>query len=351
MQDIIPLPPSAFPKPGEDVVWFSHNRKIEGTLLGYDVNERPVIQNQFNVPDITSSFESIRPKNPNNRISPNWLRLPEGGLVIKADKELADKIQHKLEERIPPGPSYIELITEMYLRGYETYLVGGTVRDFIQGEISNDIDLVTTMPLKSAIPLIKSMFNKYSYLGHNGYVRIGGKPASGDPFIDVKNFTSSNSGVGSKIFGSEIETDLKIRDFACNAIYYDAINKRILDPSGNGITDARNKKLTIVKDSSFHSPMFTGGQIVIRLVKFVSRGYAFNEETFEMIKSEYCPLLHTMETAKRMAYINAQVLSKVSVTDRESKYSVFVEKMNEIGLQEEYEKLIRPFENLLKFRS
>lgn len=348
MADIITLPPAAFPKPGEEVVWFSQNRQIEGTLLGYDIHEKPIIINQFKVPDGTASFNTIRAKDPNKRIDPNWLRLPRGGLITDAEKELADAIASKLHERIPPGPSYMELITEMYLRGYETYLVGGTVRDFIQGEKSKDIDLVTTMPLKSALPLIKSMFNnKYSYYKENGYIRIGGAPASGDPFIDVKNFTVSNSGAGSKIFGSEIESDLKIRDFACNAIYYDAINRRIIDPSGRGIKDAKNKKLTIVKDQQFHSAYFSGGQIVIRLVKFVTRGYGFDEETYKTIKSEFCPLLSTMEGSRRMTYINAQVLNKVSPGDKKETYSLFVEKMNEIGLNDEYEQLIKPFESLL----
>lgn len=350
MADLITLPPSAFPKPGEEVVWFSQNRQIEGTLVGYDIHEKPVIINRFLLPDATSSFNTIRPKNPNNRISPNWLRLPEGGFMVDADRALADAIEAKLNERIPPGPSYMELISEMYFRGYETYLVGGTVRDFIQGEKSNDIDLVTTMPLKSAIPLIKSMFNnKYSYQNTHGYVRIGGTPASGDPFIDVKNFTSSNSGAGSKIFGSEIESDLKIRDFACNAIYYDAINRRIIDPSGMGIEDARNKNLTIVKDQGFHSPFFSGGQMVIRMVKFVTRGYGFNEATYRIIKDDFCPLLHTMEGSRRMTYISSQVLNKVGAADKQGTYESFVEKMNEIGLQDEYEKLIKPFESLLRF--
>jgi tRNA nucleotidyltransferase/poly(A) polymerase len=193
------------------------------------------------------------------------------------------------------------------------------------------------------------MFNKHSYNAENGFIRIGGTPASGDPFIDVKNFMTSSSGGGSKLFGSEIGSDLKYRDFACNAIYYDPVNKRLIDPTGVGIADATNKHLTIIKDQFVHSPFFSGGQMVIRMIKFVTRGYAFNPETIQVVKAEFCPLLHTMESRRRMGYINAQVLSKVDTSIRQDTYDKFVQKMNEIGFDEEYEKLIKPFENILRF--
>jgi len=114
------LPNSTFPKPGEDVVWFSRNKKIEGKLIGYDTEEKPIIINQFGIPDSTNSFDIIRPKYPNDRIQPNWLRLPPSGKLVQADNDLSDGIMTKLTERIPPGPSYLELITEIYYRGYET---------------------------------------------------------------------------------------------------------------------------------------------------------------------------------------------------------------------------------------
>lgn len=345
------LPNSSYPKPGEDVIWFSRNRKIEGKLIGYDIDEKPVIINQFGIPDSTNSFEIIRPKFPNERIQPNWHRLPTQGKLIKADEILSEAINIKLSERIPPGPSYLELISEIYFRGYETYLVGGTVRDFLQGEKSNDVDLVTTMPLKSAIPLIKSMFNdKYSYKKENGFIRIGGTPASGDPFIDVKNFTLCNSGYGTTLFGSEIEHDLRIRDFACNAIYYDTINKQILDPSGHGIDDAKDKNLTVVKDLGIHSPYFSSAQILIRLIKFSIRGYLCSTETLDLIKREFSPLFSTMTTSSRMRYISAQVLSKLPQEQKQIAYNSFVIKMEELGFADEYVKYIKPYEKLLNLK-
>jgi len=192
------------------------------------------------------------------------------------------------------------------------------------------------------------MFNdKYSYSKDNGYIRIGGTPASGDPFIDVKNFTLCNSGNGTTLFGSEIENDLKVRDFACNAIYFDPINNHILDPSGRGIEDAKTKKLNIVKDLGVHNPYFSSAQILIRFVKFATRGYSPTEETLELVKTEFCPLFSTMQTSTRMRYIKSQILSKEPKEFKVDAYKLFVSKMEELGFKAEYEKYIKPFENFL----
>lgn len=348
IQTKISLPFSSFPKPGEEITWFSGFRKIHGKLLGYDISERPVIINQFDAPDSTSTFYSIRPKDPNNRIAPNWERLPNGAIILEAEDELKILFEKKLNERIPPGPSYLELISEVYMRGYEIYLVGGTVRDFLQGEKSNDIDLVTTMPLKSALPLIESMFNKqYSYSPQNGFIRIGGKPSSGDPFIDLKNFTFCNSGDRNAIFGSEIDLDVKVRDFACNAVYYDPINQNLIDPSGFGILDAKNKNLTLVKDVNIHNPHYKNAQIVIRAVKFSVRGYTIVEQSLSEIKSIFCPLFPTMTNVDRLRYVKAQILSKYPRDQHQQQYQLFVKKMIELGLEKEYEAFIKPLEKLL----
>ena len=133
-------------------------------------------------------------------------------------------------------------MSEFHLRGYETFIVGGTVRDIIQGEASYDIDLATTMPLSSSLPLLQSMFGKVHPNPEFGYIRIGGNPASGEPFIDVKNFPLYNPGCADVLFGSDLDVDLKYRDFACNSIYYDPFNEAFIDPSGRGVDDALHKK-------------------------------------------------------------------------------------------------------------
>lgn len=271
-----------------------------------------------------------------------------------ADSEILN-FEKKLVERIPPGPSYIELISEIYYRGFEIYLVGGTVRDILQGIESNDIDLVTTMPLKSSLPLLRSMFGgktrsgneRVSHNNKTGFIRIGGTPASGDPFIDLKNFPVYSPGTKSALFGSDIDLDLKLRDFACNAIYYDPINKSLIDPSGRGVEDAKSLNLSVVKDEKVHSPLYHSATIVIRLIKFVGRGYECSQETKNLVQEKFCPLLQTMELGERVRYLNAQIFNKSRTGTRRAAYEKFTNSMVKLGFESEFDKYIRPIEDLL----
>ncbi|HMQ80180.1 MAG TPA: hypothetical protein PKE39_07325 [Ignavibacteria bacterium] len=321
---------------------------MEGILLGYDIDEKPLILNKFNVQTKANSFRLIRVTNPYDRIDPNWKRLPTNGKIIKPHSTIISAFKKKVYERIPPGPSYIELISEIYYRGFEVYLVGGTVRDVLQENTSQDIDIVTAMPLKSFIPLLKSMFNEnVHYYNKTGFVRIGGAPASGDPFIDIKNFPLYNPGGQTALFGSDINIDLKFRDFSCNAIYYDPINEVLIDPAGSGIDDAMDKKLILVKDVDIQGPLHHTATVVIRLIKFVGRGYNCPKETMLEIRDKFCPLLSTMSAAERIRYMNAQIFNKNREGKRVEIYEAFAETMSELGLEEEYHKYFKPIEELL----
>ena len=69
------------------------------------------------------------------------------------------------------------------------FLVGGTVRDVVCGKLSNDIDMVTTMPLRFLRKIVGPMYyQREPGNDKRGYIRIGGTPNSGDPFIDLKVF-------------------------------------------------------------------------------------------------------------------------------------------------------------------
>jgi len=340
------LPNSSLPKQGEGVTWYSHSRRMVGELRGYDSMNRPLVISKNGIPDSTNDIFSIRPLTPTQRIEPNWTRLPEGGRVETPEPGLELAIQAKLAERMPPGPSYADLMREMYFRGYETYLVGGTVRDFIQGADSNDIDMVTTMPLKSALSLLRSMyFRNYHPNLKKGYVRLGGTPSSGEPFVDIKNFWLGHSGPGF-VFGSEIIDDYTARDFACNAIYYDPVNSQLIDPSGIGINDASTKTLTIVKDLDANPPKIVA-ELVFRFVKFSLRGYSCSVETMIQMKQTICPTLASMTAAERERFLVRQIINKVPPEQRAEQLQLFKSKMHELELNDAYESFIEPLEGAI----
>jgi hypothetical protein len=130
-------------------------------------------------------------------------------------------------------------------------------------------------------------------------------------------------------------------------VYYDPINENLIDPSGLGITDATSRTLTVVKDIAVHSAPISHGQIIIRLVKFVARGYKCSPDILAQIKIDFVPHLASMTNQARMQYIHAQVLSKTPKLKQRDTYDQFVFAMIELGFEEEYVKYIQPYEILL----
>jgi hypothetical protein len=144
----------------------------------------------------------------------------------------------------------------------------------------------------------------------NGFVRLGGSPGSGDPFIDLKMFSYYMPGTDDAVFGSDFQRDMAHRDFACNSVYYDPVNQAYIDPSGRGVSDSEQKTLHLVCDTSLRSP-FHCAQIAVRFFKFLTRGYKPSPETADLIRSHYLPNLPTMTKSLRIKYTHTQVLSKM----------------------------------------
>lgn len=130
---------------------------MSGMVQGHNVAGEAIIQNEFGT-GTTRSFDEIRLVDPFNRRLPNWCSLPAQGKIVRPSPAVRDRLRALLGRQIPPGPSYMDLIEEIWGRGFEVFLVGGTVRDAIANEESHDIDLVTTMPLKRITQFTKSMY-------------------------------------------------------------------------------------------------------------------------------------------------------------------------------------------------
>jgi hypothetical protein len=228
--------------------------------------------------------------------------------VLRPDALTLQRFRNLLERPIPPGPSALALAVEIWNRGFEIYLVGGTVRDVICGTESRDIDMVTTMPLNRSQSLISLM---YGYTptskSSRGFIRIGGSPTSGDPFLDLKVFSDSLLGTPNATFGASFQRDVSHRDFACNAVYFDPVNEVLVDPTGIGIDDSRGKNLTLICSSG---DLYQKGQIFIRFFKFRDRAFTSLPETALRIRTEYAAGLRGMSQIIRLQYIKAQILNK-----------------------------------------
>jgi poly(A) polymerase len=143
-------------------------------------------------------------------------------------------------------PDAINITSRLKAAGYDTYIVGGAVRDLILGKKPKDFDIVS----EASPARIKKIFRNARIIGRRFrlvHVYFGPK------IFEVSTFRSLRDGPTSNTFGT-IEEDVLRRDFTLNALFYDPGRQIVVDYVG-GMKDIREKRIqpiiplgTIFKD-------------------------------------------------------------------------------------------------------
>jgi hypothetical protein len=313
-----------------------------GVLKGHDIYGNAIIINDFGNPNV-KPFAEIRLEDFQQARLPNWHYLPTGGRLRKPDPFTIAAIHSSLDRPVPPGPTYNDLIREIWSRGFEVFVVGGTVRDLLGGQEPNDVDIVTTMPIVLLQQFLRSMYRyKPSDNKVRGFIRIGGRPGTHDPFVDLKVFSNSLAGTRDAVFGSDFTLDAAHRDFACNALYYDPCNNIIVDPTAIGLDDAVARRLSVVCSSG---DQHQKAQIFIRLVKFVMRGFVVTDSTRVLLVSDLQTAIPVMTESARIEYVRRQVLGKCPSPDLHLEtLEKFKGTMISLGLEDAWRIYFEPLE-------
>ena len=201
---------------------------------------------------------------------------------------LVERLLHKEM----PIPKDIEHISNAYINaGKDIFLVGGCVRDFLQGKKPKDYDLVTNALPEESKKILKD-FNVSDEQGKNfGVLRVFTK--SEPEGYEIASYRKDISlgrdtkGDDQKVqLGRDItmEDDSRRRDLTINALYYDIKNKNIIDIVG-GIEDLNNGVIRCVGDPS---ERFREDRLrICRVFRFASRsGFKIDRVTSEAIKSD-----------------------------------------------------------------
>lgn len=126
----------------------------------------------------------------------------------------------------------VSVVSKLKDFGYETYIVGGAVRDLLLGKKPKDFDIVS-----EASPVrIRKIFRNSRIIGRRFrlvHVYFGQK------ILEVSTFRSLKDGHTSNTFGT-IDEDVLRRDFTMNALFYDPAQQIVIDYVG-GMHDIKKK--------------------------------------------------------------------------------------------------------------
>jgi poly(A) polymerase len=153
----------------------------------------------------------------------------------------------------------VHIIERLRANGFETYIVGGAVRDLLLRKKPKDFDIVS----EASPTRIKRIFRNARVIGRRFrlvHVYFGTK------IFEVSTFRSLKDGPNGNIYGT-VEEDMLRRDFSVNALLYDPGKKVVVDYVG-GMKDIQNRLMRPIIPLSF---IFKDDPVrMIRAVKYAA---------------------------------------------------------------------------------
>jgi uncharacterized domain HDIG len=189
-----------------------------------------------------------------------------------------------------PLPEAIKNIFSIFKKnGFEIYLVGGAVRDFLLGKNPKNFDFTTNATPKQIQSLFPNSFYNNTYGTVSIPVEMEGLSSLQKTIVEITPFRKEKDYTDfrhpEKIeWAKTVEEDLGRRDFTINAIAYDG--NKIIDPFG-GEKDIKNQLIRCVGDPD---KRFTEDALrLLRAIRFASQlGFLIEEKTREaIVKNSY----------------------------------------------------------------
>ena len=192
----------------------------------------------------------------------------------------------------------LEVGRKLLENGFEAYVIGGCMRDFIMGTQSVDIDIVTNASLEQQRELFGDALETHISGG-----RVFGGVVFPDETVDLatyQNVPASFYGLrGVPDFDPSTEIsdspllDSFQRDLTINAIYYDMSNGDLVDYHG-GIHDIREHVLNTMVNPL--NALTEDPRILVRSIRFKARyGFDFSEALDSVIRERGVDLLNAID--------------------------------------------------------
>lgn len=202
------------------------------------------------------------------------------------------------------APHITEIIARLQDAGFEAYIVGGAVRDFLLGREPKDYDIST-----SATPeQVKKIFRDFRCLIIGKRFRLVHLFYFKDDPIEISTFRKCPDQAGTperplrtgvapehmifrdNEFGTA-EDDAHRRDFTVNALFYDPVHDKLLDYTGHGVEDIRAGRVRCIGTPAIR---FEEDPVrLLRALKLVGQyGFTLEPETEQALKDCLDLIIH-----------------------------------------------------------
>jgi tRNA nucleotidyltransferase (CCA-adding enzyme) len=182
--------------------------------------------------------------------------------------------------RLPIPDAVVQIATQLEAAGYETWCVGGAVRDNLLGLENHDFDLTTAAPPAE----IRRLFQRTVPVGiEHGTVAVLDRANQAHEVTTFRKDIRTDGRHAVVEFGVSLMDDLARRDFTINAIAYHPIRHAWQDPF-KGAEDLEKKLIRSVGDPNWR---FQEDYLrILRALRFSARfDFRIHPRTLEAAKA------------------------------------------------------------------
>lgn len=231
-----------------------------------------------------------------------FIRYKKGAGGLDAVAQVYSREENKIDPALIDRNA-VSVVRRLTGAGYESYIVGGAVRDLLLGRIPKDFDVATAASPRQ----VHKLFYNSRIIGRRFrlvHITFGNEIIEVSTFRSTKDHDYSNDNQ----YGT-IEEDSTRRDFTINSLYYDPIKGNLID-FNNAMEDFKEKR--IVSLIPLNKTFIEDPVRMVRAVKYsVTTGFRIPFRLSMAIR-HYAPSIGEVSSSRMTEEVNKILASGCS---------------------------------------
>src|SRR6266699_2450672 len=202
------------------------------------------------------------------------------GRIRNPQSAIRNSYRMKFPDRLPIPPEVLKIAQKLEDSGYETWCVGGAIRDNLLGLANHDFDLTTAAPPEE----VRKLFKRTIPVGiEHGTVAVLDRNNRAHEVTTFRRDIRTDGRHAVVEFGVSLTDDLARRDFTINAIAYHPGRHEWRDPF-KGVEDLERRLIRSVGDPNWR---FQEDYLrILRALRFSARfEFKIHARTLEAAKA------------------------------------------------------------------